>query len=153
MIWVVTKIKQNFKFKPDLTPLMKEITYPSPDRIIEYNILILELIRVKKSDQPKVLSYSKIKEVVEECVHSEGDIYDKSLILLKGITQKHPFASGNRRTAFITAKDFIVRNGFKFGIKDDPACARVLLGVRERFYSDKELKEWIQHGKIREFKR
>ncbi len=29
----------------------------------------------------------------------------------------------------------------------------VLLGVRKKIYSDEELKEWIRHGKIREFKR
>ena len=36
-------------------------------------------------------------------------------------------------------------------IPDEPQCARVLLGVRENYYADEEIKEWIKNGKIREF--
>lgn len=127
--------------------------YPSPERIVEYNLLALELIQVKKADSPKVLSMAKLREIIEECEDKEGDIYDKAVIMLKGLIQKHPFASGNRRTAFIAAKDFVLKNHEKFRIKDDPIYARAMQGVRENYYSDKEIKEWIKYGKIREFKR
>ncbi len=127
--------------------------YPTAERIVEYNLLALELIKVKKADQSKVLSMPKLRDAVHECEIKEGDLYDKATILLKGIVQKHPFASGNRRTAFIATKDFVLHNKGLFGIKDDPDNARVMLGVRERYYSDEELKEWIKHGKIREFRR
>jgi len=115
--------------------------------------LALEFIKVKKADQPKVLSHVRIMEVVKACQDKEGDIYDKAVVLLKGLVQKHPFASGNRRTAFIAVKDFVLSNNSKFDIKDDPSYARVMQGVREDYYSDEELKEWIKNGKIREFKR
>ncbi len=131
----------------------KPLQYPMPERIIEYNLLALELIKVKKADQPKVLSYQKIMQVVEECEQKNGDVYDKAAVLLKGLVQKHPFASGNRRTAFITAKDFLLRNKAKFGVNNDPLYAKVMQGIREGFYSDDEIKEWIKHGKIREFRR
>ena len=129
------------------------IKYPTPERIIEYNILALELIKVKKADQPKVLSLPRIKEILEACENNPGDIYDKAVILLKGLVQKHPFASGNRRTAFIAVKDFMGRNKSRLLIEDEPHCARVMLGVREGYYTDQEIKGWIKHGKIREFKR
>jgi death-on-curing protein len=132
---------------------MPEIKYPSPARIIEYNLLALEIINVKKADNPKVLSMAKIRDVVEECENKEGDVYNKAAVLLKGLIQKHPFASGNRRTAFIATKDFVLRNHFRFGIDDNPGYARVMQGVREHYYSDEEIKEWIKNGKIREFKR
>lgn len=74
-------------------------------------------------------------------------------MLLKGLIQKHPFASGNRRTAFIAAKDFILINAHKFGIRDDPTSAKVMQGIREDYYSNNEIKEWLKYGKIREFKR
>lgn len=32
------------------------IKYPNEEQIIEYNILVLEFIKVKKADQPKILS-------------------------------------------------------------------------------------------------
>lgn len=129
------------------------IKYPTPEKIIEYNFLALELIKVKKADQPKVLSLPRIKEVLEACENNPGDIYDKAVILLKGLVQKHPFASGNRRTAFIAVKDFIGRNKARLQIGDNPHYARILLGVREGYYTDQEIKEWIKNGKIREFKR
>lgn len=132
---------------------MAEISYPSLDRIVENNFLALQFIKVKKADQPKVLSYLKILEIIKECKNKKGNIYDKAVVLLKGIVQKHPFASGNRRTAFITTKEFILNNLSKFRIKDDPAYAKVMLGIREGYYTNEELKEWIKNGKIRKFKR
>ena len=133
--------------------MTKEVIYPSPERIIEYNILALEIFKVKKADKPKVLSNSKIREIIDECIAKDGDIYDKAVVLLKGIIQKHPFASGNRRTAFISASDFLFRNKGKVGLKDDPSNAKVMQGIRESYYSDSELKEWLKNGKIREFRR
>jgi len=129
------------------------IIYPSPEKIIEYNFLALELIKVKKADSPKVLSRSKIVDVIKECEENDGDVYDKATILMKGIIQKHPFASGNRRTAFLVTKDFILDNNHKFNVKDDPNFARVMQGIRENYYSDYEIKEWLKNGKIKEFKR
>jgi death-on-curing family protein len=132
---------------------MTEIVYPTPEKIIEYNLLALELIKVKKADKAEVLNKSRIREVINECEETDGDVYDKAIVLLKGLIQKHPFASGNRRTAFIATKDFILTNSHKFGIKDDPSSAKVMQGIRENHYTNDEIKEWIKNGKIREFKR
>lgn len=127
--------------------------YPSAEKVIEYNVLALAIIQAKKADQAKVLSHRKISKVLEDCENLEGDLYDKATILLRGLVQSHPFASGNRRTAFMTMKYFLIINGAKIGAPDDPANARVLQGIREGFYSDLEIKEWIKNGKIREFTR
>lgn len=132
---------------------MTEIIYLTPEKIVEFNFLALELIKVRKADKAEILSKSKIREVITECEEKEGDVYDKAVVLLKGLIQKHPFASGNRRTAFIATKNFILINGHKFGVKDDPHFAKVMQGIRENYYSNTDIKEWIQHGKIREFKR
>jgi death on curing protein len=132
---------------------MKKLIYPSEDKVIENNFLILQIIKVKKADQSKVLSHSKIREIIEECENNKGDIYDKAVILLRGLIKKHPFSSGNRRTAFVTTKEFVLNNNHSFKIKDDPSYARTMLGIREDFYSDDELKYWIKNGKIREFER
>lgn len=133
--------------------MQHKIIYPSAEKIIEYNLLALTIIKVKKADKSHVLSYKKILDIIDECEESEGDIYDKAIILLKGLIQKPPFASGNRRTAFIVAKDFLLTNKAKFNIKDDPKQARVMQGIREDYYSNDEIKEWIKNGKIRKFER
>lgn len=72
---------------------------------------------------------------------------------MKELVQRHAFASSNRRTAFITAVDFVRSNNGKFRIADNPLNAKVMLGIRENCYSDEEIMEWIRNGKIREFER
>jgi len=106
---------------------MKKIIYPTPEEIIEYNILVLNILKVKKADKHGVLNYGKIVEVIEGCKNLQGNIYDKAVFLLKCSVQKHPFASGNRRTALIVIKKFLLSNNSRFGIKDDPKYAKVLI--------------------------
>lgn len=125
----------------------------SVEQVIEYNVLSINLIQVKKADKAEVLSKGRLIDVVEGCKELESDVYDKAVFLLKGLIQKHPFASGNRRTAFIAVKDFLLKNNEVFGVKDNPEQARIMIGIRENFYKDEELKEWLKHGKIRKFER
>ena len=33
------------------------------------------------------------------------------------------------------------------------AYAKIMTGIRENYYADEEIKNWIKHGTIREFKR
>jgi death-on-curing protein len=133
--------------------MRKSYKYPSVERIIEYNLLALTLIKVKKSDRAEVLSKAKIYDIIGDCKETKGDIYDKAVCLFKGLIKKHAFASGNRRTAFIVTKEFLKNNKGKFKIKNDPKQARVMLGIREGYYTDEEIKEWIKNGKIRKFER
>lgn len=130
-----------------------KIIYPSPKKIIEHNLLILNIFKVKKADKAEVLSYQKLAEITEGCESLEGDIYDKAVYLLKNIIQKHPFASGNKRTACVVTKDFLLDNKAEFKINNVPKHAKVMIGIRENHYSDTEIKKWIQNGEIREFRR
>lgn len=131
----------------------QKIIYPEIEKIIEYNYLALKFIHAKKADRPKVLSLSKIREALDACEEYHGDIYDKAVFLMKALVQKHAFASGNRRTAFIVTKYFLVENKQKFAATNEPKQARVMQGIRENYYSHDEIKEWLKNGKIREFKR
>ena len=131
----------------------KEIWYPSLNKIVECNYLALSLFRVKKSDQAKLLNGNHILKIIDQMKEDKGDEFDKALILLKGIIKKHPFASGNRRTAFIILKIFLQKNNIKIKIVDKPENARTMLGIREGFYDEDEILEWIKNGKIRTFRR
>lgn len=132
---------------------MAGIYYPTAKQIIEFNHLILARIKVRKADRSQVLDRAKLSGILMAVEEFEGDIYDKAAVFLARLVKGHPFASGNRRTAFVATKDFLFHNDAEFGIKDDPEQARVLLGIREGFYTHEEIKEWIKHGKIRPFKR
>jgi death-on-curing family protein len=129
------------------------IVYPAPEKIIEYNVLVLNMMRFKKADKAEVLSYARIVKVVNQCRKAKGDIYDKAVCLIKGLIQEHCFASGNRRTAFLATKKFMNSNGGQFRIEVDPKYARIMQGIRENYYTDEEIREWIKNGKIKEFDR
>ena len=131
----------------------KGVKYPTAERIIEYNLLVLTIIKAKRKDKAQVLNHQKLRGIIGGCEKLEGDIYDKAVYLLKNLIKQHPFASGNRRTAFVVVKEFLLENGEKFKIKDDPEQAKVMLGIRENYYTDNEIKEWIKNGEIRIFKR
>jgi len=130
-----------------------KLKYPTSEKIVEFNALALEILKVKKGDKPEVLSYVKINIVIENCKKSKGDLYDKAVILLIGLIQSHAFASGNRRTAFIVTKEFLLINKGKFNIHDNPKYARIMIGIREKYYKNEEIKEWIKNGKIKKFER
>ena len=112
-----------------------KIIYPTAEDIINYNRYVLEKIKVKKADAPKILSELKLRDIILKCKNLKGDIYDKAVALLEGLVKGHVFASGNRRTAlFITIK-FLLDNKAKSMIKNDAKYAKVLTGIREGFYS------------------
>jgi len=129
------------------------LRYPKIEEIIDFNKKILEKIKVKKKDKVGLMSYSKLVEIRDSCKTTKGDIYDKAVCLLKNLIQKHPFESGNRRTAFGITKKFILENMGKFGVKNSEKDAKVLQGIREGYYEDYEIKKWLKEGVIREFKR
>jgi len=117
------------------------------------NILALDKIKTKKADKSEVLSYLKVQEIIRNCEETKGNIYAKAANLMKDTIKKHAFASGNRRTAFIITKYFLTTNNIDFNIPDTAEYAKIMTGIRENYYTDEEIKNWIQHGTIREFKR
>jgi death-on-curing family protein len=132
---------------------MKSIKYPKPELIVRYNIIALSVFKVKRQDRPEVMSKAKISQIIEECKKLKGDVYDKAAFMMKSLVQRHPFASGNRRTAFIATAAFVDDNGAVFGIKNDPSYSKTMTGIRENFYKDEEIQQWIRTGEIREFER
>lgn len=127
--------------------------YLTDEDLEDFNVLVINLIKVKKADKAEILSKRKLSLVLQEVEDFEGDLYDKAAVLLSGLVKAHAFASGNRRTAFVATKEFVTLNKGKFKILDDPSYAKVMQGVRENYYSHSELKDWIKNGKIKKFER
>lgn len=123
------------------------------DDIIEFNKIVLKETKVKKADKHEVINYIVLKEIVTES-NKINELYKKAVYLLKGIVQKHPFASGNRRTALLTIMKFFKDNNQRIiQIKNCVEQDKVLQGIRENYYTDDEIEEWLKGGVIREFKR
>ncbi len=126
------------------------VKYLSEDETIAINKEVLQNVKVKKADKFDVLSRLKLSKVLESAKTKEGDVLDKAIVLLKGLAQEHPFASGNRRMAIVAAIKFLELNGLKANFEHNP---KTLQGIRENFYTEKEIREWLSGGEMREFKR
>ena len=132
---------------------MVGVVYPTVDEIQYYNTITIEMFRKSKRDQTKTISASYVQAAIDKTKMNSGDIYDKAARLLIELTRIHAFESGNKRTAFLTTKKFILRNEGKFNIPDTVNNVKVMIGIRENYYSQDEIKEWIVHGSIKKFKR
>lgn len=129
---------------------MKHLT---EKEIIKYNQTTLEEIKVKKADKHEILREGIVGHIVSQCKATKGDSYDVAGCLLKSLLKEHPFASGNRRTAWIATERFLEKNNVKLNVDNSGKQARVLQGIREGYYTDKEVKDWFISGKIRKFER
>ncbi len=132
---------------------MAEVIYPSVEEIQFNNTIAIEMFRRSKHDQAKTISVSYIQKAIDATKAVAGDLYDKAALLLFELTRMHAFESGNKRTAFLTTKKFVVTNGERFRIPDKESNVKIMLGIRENYYTKKEIKEWIKHGKIKAFRR
>ncbi|PNX52660.1 MAG: hypothetical protein BV458_08460 [Thermoplasmata archaeon M9B2D] len=132
---------------------MIKIIYPTVEEIQYNNTIAIEMFRRSKHDQAKTISVSFIKKVLDTVRLTPGDIYDKAALMLLELTRIHAFESGNKRTAFLSTKKFVIINGERFRIPDRESNVKVMIGIREKYYTPKEIKEWIKHGKIKTFRR
>lgn len=140
----------------------ENIFYPNSNLIIKINKEIL--IEYKKNKLGKPGDFHRcrdkilLKRIVEEIKYKNGDTIDKAVLLLKRLIQEHIFDSGNRRTAYYVVITFLVLNevyiledfDFQYYNSLNP---NVMIGIREGFYTDKELKTWFETKNIKEFKR
>ena len=132
---------------------MIAITYPTVEEIQYNNTIAIEMFRKSKQDKAKTISISYLQKSIDKIKMNPGDIYDKAALLLIELTQMHAFESGNKRTAFLTTKKFVIKNQGKFNIPDTINNVKIMIGIKEKYYTQKEIKEWIINGKIKKFER
>lgn len=131
---------------------MVQVKYPTVEDLIEMNKRVLSEVRAKKADRSAVLLGGRavLQNIIEDVKRKKGDIFDKAVVLLKSLIQRHPFESGNRRTAVVSTASFLLVNGEELNISRE---INVLQGIRERYYTDGEIKNWLKGGEIRAFER
>jgi len=131
---------------PDAVP---RILFPTVEEVVETNRRVLQKIRVHKADRHRVLmgevGKEKIRKTLEDAQSTRGDIYDKAAVILVGIVRGHPFESGNRRTAYTVAVDFLESNGFPVANTYDVSLIK---GIRNGTHKKVDIASWLKgHGK------
>jgi len=120
------------------------VWYPSVDDIVCLNILALDMTGDRHPH--KLLGSRKGIKSIIDAVRQEEDrgLAYQAAVLMKRLTGKHAFAGGNHRTAYLTAKSFIVRNGRRFRIDNFEEAYPFIKNLETT--SIEEIKRWIEHG-------
>ena len=61
---------------------------------------------------------------------AQRDVLELAVVLLLGVARNHPFEQGNKRTAFVAAREFLALNGWELsdGL-DSQAAADVIIAA------------------------
>ncbi len=70
------------------------------------------------------------------------DLFDKAAALLEGIIRLHPFVDGNKRTAAILTKLFLVENWYIWEFKDREIVDFVI-NIAQNKLAFQKIKQWI----------
>lgn len=120
------------------------VHYPKHKDIIEYNKKVLDIVRASKSDAHKVYSHDKIDKSLQAAKRARGDVEYKAAVLMKNLSQAHPFASGNKRTAYFSANKMIGMNRNYMLAKRREKQLIMTKKIREGRVSAKEIAEWLR---------
>ncbi len=63
------------------------------------------------------------------------------------LCQNHPFADGNKRTAWATMRRFLFANGYLLRVSTDEAVS-IMLDVAAGNLSKRDLAEWIEKNSV-----
>lgn len=119
---------------------MTSLKYLTPAQIVEINARILSEIVTDRRDRHAVWDERAIRRAVSAMRHARGDAYSKAAVLIISLVKAHAFKSGNRRTAYVAAKDFLENNGFSF----KGAGTDVLVGIRLGEYKKPQVEAWLK---------
>jgi death on curing protein len=72
------------------------------------------------------------------------DVAALGVVLFLGLARNHPFAQGNKRTAFAAMVAFLAGNGYRLELHDSVANADRLVAALENQVSDTDLVETVR---------
>ena len=120
------------------------IWVPSTRDVIRYNKNVLKLHRATKGDQHRILNRRMLISALDETRKAPGDFYDKTAVLLKQLSTKHSFASGNRRTAYFAANKMLWKNKGYAILKKQKNRADMMNKIRRGELSHNEIKRILK---------
>jgi death-on-curing protein len=89
------------------------------------------------------LLQSALARPLNLAAYGDPDAFDLAAAYAFGIARNHPFADGNKRTAFVAAAVFLLDNGHEIEATDE-AIATVMLSVSAGSTSERELAAWLR---------
>jgi death-on-curing protein len=89
------------------------------------------------------LLQSALARPLNLAAYGDPDAFDLAAAYAFGIARNHPFADGNKRTAFVAAAVFLLDNGHEIDATDE-AIVTVMLSFSAGSTSERELAAWLR---------
>lgn len=90
------------------------------------------------------------REIIRETRDNHFDPYNRAAYLLRRLITAHLFEDANKRTAWMTTREYLDRHGLKPAKTDKTDTEPVLDAIRA--FDVDELSEWLETGTIDESK-
>jgi death-on-curing protein len=123
------------------------VRFPTAEAILDLHTRILQ----RTGGEPGVLHATTIQSAIERArwgpFPSPPDLFDRAALLLRGLCQDHPFADGNKRTAFEATELFLQANGW--GVQAGAEEVQlVMLDVAQGWHDPGSIASWLRaHAK------
>ena len=123
---------------------MVKYKYPTQKQIIGYNKLVLTQFKVKRKDVHMILDRRLINNAIQSSRVKKGDVEEKAAVLMRRLSQEHPFGAGNRRTAYFAANKMIGMNKGYLLAKKRPKQVELQKRIRNEEINDKGIAKWLK---------
>ena len=86
---------------------------------------------------------SALARPINRWTYGDGDLAALAASYTFGVARNHPFVDGNKRTAWVLARLFLMVNGHRLAFEAD-AAIRTMLAVAAGELSEEELADWFR---------
>ena len=117
---------------------MTEIKYLTKEEIIKIHERVIE----ETGGSSGLLNKGLLDLVLDQAKVS-NDIIQKSIVILFGIIQNHPFIDGNKRTALESFYTFLNYNSINIEMKDINETEDIIIRIAKNEISKNIVRKWI----------
>jgi death-on-curing protein len=79
--------------------------------------------------------------------YGQPDVADLAASYGHGLARNHPFADGNKRTAFVAVELFLMLNGYEL-VASDAECVLTMLALAAGDLSEARFAQWIREHHV-----
>ncbi|HLD38715.1 MAG TPA: type II toxin-antitoxin system death-on-curing family toxin [archaeon] len=119
---------------------MNEVKYLTKEEIIKIHEKIIE-----ETGGTSGLLNEGLLDIVLEQTKISDDIIQKSIVLVFGIIQNHPFVDGNKRTGLECMDIFLDYNNKNFQIENMSEAEDIILKIANNKISRNSVRKWIDN--------
>ena len=91
---------------------------------------------------------SALQRPINKFAYGEPDLFDLAAAYAYGIARNHPFVDGNKRTALVSCRTFLLINGYELAATREEKY-EIFLALAAGELDDDGLAAWLrEHGEI-----